>query len=205
MRSMAKTIECRKWPNNLVYQITGEEIINLPSDIESTISLVLYTLSERSMSILLRRFRDYERLTDIGDAYGITDCRVSAIMDEAITNIHCKYSDVIRLGINEFAVQRSLGISSYGDINNFLNKITMTDPISKLPLSCAAYTRISVVCPNREVGDIVKLYKTKLPGGKNKLMDVRKIGVKLYNEITSTLKLFGLISGKIDKWRDKDD
>lgn len=204
MRSMAKKTECRKWPNNLIYQITGEEIVDLPTDIEPTINLVLHTLSERSMDILLRRFRDYERLTDIANVHGITDCRVSAIMDEAITNIHRKYSDVVRIGINEFAVQHSLNISAYGNINNFLNTVTKSDPISKLPLSCAAYTRIMPVCPNHEVGDIVKLYKTKLPGGKNQLMEVRKIGAKLYEEITSSLKLFGLISGKIDKWRDKE-
>ena len=95
------------WPQNLLHELFGDNVPELPKDIEPTLEYVLWMLSqnsERSVDMLLSRFRAGKTWEQIGKDYGVTRERVRQIVMLAIRRLrHPSRLKRIQYGISGMA------------------------------------------------------------------------------------------------------
>ena len=72
------------WPNNLYYEVFGQDDVSIPDNAEEAIAYVLNKLRRREREIMLSRYKEYKTLVVIGLEHDISSSRAGQLQQKAV-------------------------------------------------------------------------------------------------------------------------
>lgn len=192
-----------EYPFNLLMDVFGDEpcMVMFPDDLEIALEFVLWRLAkdyERSVKILLMRYREHKSFDQIAAVIGATRERVRQIVAEMLRKLrHPSRLDYIRFGMTEMLVKREQNGYEKGYKDGFLdgqrdakgeNVHELTVPRANIPLEDMDFSVRSYNCLKRAgVKSITDIAKMDF----NQLIRVRNLGRKSMDEIIMKMREYG--------------
>ena len=182
------------YPENLIYDILGEEI-ELPHDIRASMAYILGLLSETSENYILLHYKMGYPQQKIANMYGISRQAVNYQINNTLCHIResSTMMEYLTRGIDSIVNEHknaviTLNPDKITDIQTNLTTNIMHSEFEKLPIEYLELHIRSYNCLKRNkintITDILRL-------SAQELKNIPNIGKKSYTDITDKLEKYG--------------